>query len=108
LRDQGREPGRRGRAAAPRARGAAAGCSARVRRGGHHGREAILRAIRVRRVRKLWGGAPVNINGVTIADTFAEAFTMRVARLVITGRQAKWAWEARTRPTRCAASVIGV
>ena len=29
---------------------------------------------------------PVNIRGVLIEDTFAEAFTMRVARLIITGR----------------------
>ena len=31
----------------------------------------------------------MSVNGVTIADTFAEAFTMRVARIVITGRTAK-------------------
>jgi len=49
----------------------------------------------------------VKINGVTIADTFAEAFTMRVARLVITGRTAKWAREAATKLTGFATSVIG-
>src|SRR5207247_6687825 len=74
---------------------------------GHHGREAILRPIRVRRLRKLWGGAPVKVNGVLIEDTFAEAFTMRVARIVITGRTAKWAREAATKLTGFATSVIG-
>ena len=47
------------------------------------------------------------INGVTIEDTFAEAFTMRVARLVITGRNAKWAREAASKLTGFATSVIG-
>ncbi|MGH7548547.1 MAG: formylmethanofuran--tetrahydromethanopterin N-formyltransferase [Gemmatimonadales bacterium] len=47
------------------------------------------------------------INGVTIEDTFAEAFTMRVARLLITGRTAKWAREAATKLTGFATSVIG-
>jgi formylmethanofuran--tetrahydromethanopterin N-formyltransferase len=49
----------------------------------------------------------MNINGVTIADTFAEAFTMRVARLVITGRNPKWAREAAVKLTGFATSVIG-
>src|SRR6267142_1905955 len=49
----------------------------------------------------------MKINGVAIADTFAEAFTMRVARLVITGRTAKWAREAATKLTGFATSVIG-
>src|SRR2546421_12375525 len=47
------------------------------------------------------------INGVTIEDTFAEAFTMRVARIVITGRTAKWAREAGLKLTGFATSVIG-
>jgi len=47
------------------------------------------------------------ISGVVIEDTFAEAFTMRVARLIITGRNAKWAREAATKLTGFATSVIG-
>src|SRR5207245_2914739 len=34
------------------------------------------------------------VRGVLIEDTFAEAFTMRVARLVITGGTPRWAREA--------------
>ncbi len=49
----------------------------------------------------------MNINGVAIADTFAEAFTMRVARLIITGRTPRWAREAATKLTGFATSVIG-
>ncbi|HYL20889.1 MAG TPA: formylmethanofuran--tetrahydromethanopterin N-formyltransferase [Gemmatimonadales bacterium] len=49
----------------------------------------------------------MNINGVAIEDTFAEAFTMRVARIVITGRSAKWAREAALKLTGFATSVIG-
>ena len=49
----------------------------------------------------------MKINGVAIEDTFAEAFTMRVARLVITGRNAKWAREAAVKLTGFATSVIG-
>src|SRR6266849_1517684 len=86
----------------------APGRPTRIRRGGHQGREAILRPVRVRRIRELRCGAgALKINGVTIADTFAEAFTMRVARLVITGRTAKWAREAATKLTGFATSVIG-
>ncbi|HYL54629.1 MAG TPA: formylmethanofuran--tetrahydromethanopterin N-formyltransferase [Gemmatimonadales bacterium] len=49
----------------------------------------------------------MNINGVAIDDTFAEAFTMRVARIVITGRNPKWAREAAVKMTGFATSVIG-
>jgi len=49
----------------------------------------------------------VKINGVAIEDTFAEAFTMRVARIVITGRNLKWAREAALKLTGFATSVIG-
>ncbi|HYT05311.1 MAG TPA: formylmethanofuran--tetrahydromethanopterin N-formyltransferase [Gemmatimonadales bacterium] len=49
----------------------------------------------------------MKINGVAIEDTFAEAFTMRVARIVITGRNAKWAREAALKLTGFATSVIG-
>ncbi|HEV2751183.1 MAG TPA: formylmethanofuran--tetrahydromethanopterin N-formyltransferase [Gemmatimonadales bacterium] len=49
----------------------------------------------------------MKINGVAIDDTFAEAFTMRVARIVITGRNMKWAREAALKLTGFATSVIG-
>ena len=49
----------------------------------------------------------MKINGVAIEDTFAEAFTMRVARLVITGRTMGWAREAAVKLTGFATSVIG-
>ena len=49
----------------------------------------------------------MKINDVTIEDTFAEAFTMRVARLVITGRTLGWAREAAVKLTGFATSVIG-
>lgn len=49
----------------------------------------------------------MKINGVAIEDTFAEAFTMRVARIVITGRNPKWAREAAVKMTGFATSVIG-
>ena len=49
----------------------------------------------------------MRLRGVTIEDTFAEAFTMRVARLVITGRTARWAREAALKLTGFATSVIG-
>jgi formylmethanofuran--tetrahydromethanopterin N-formyltransferase len=47
------------------------------------------------------------VRGVTIQDTFAEAFTMRVARVVITARNPKWAREAALKMTGFATSVIG-
>ena len=49
----------------------------------------------------------MNIRGVLIEDTFAEAFTMRVARLIITGRNVRWAREAALKLTGFATSVIG-
>jgi formylmethanofuran--tetrahydromethanopterin N-formyltransferase len=49
----------------------------------------------------------MKINGVAIDDTFAEAFTMRVARIVITGRNMRWAREAALKLTGFATSVIG-
>ena len=36
----------------------------------------------------------MNVRDVFIEDTFAEAFTMRVARIVITARNPRWAREA--------------
>jgi formylmethanofuran--tetrahydromethanopterin N-formyltransferase len=47
------------------------------------------------------------IRGTEIADTFAEAFTMRAARLVITAASARWANEAALKLTGFATSVIG-
>jgi formylmethanofuran--tetrahydromethanopterin N-formyltransferase len=49
----------------------------------------------------------MNIRGVLIEDTFAEAFTMRVARILITGRTLRWAREAALKLTGFATSVIG-
>ena len=45
--------------------------------------------------------------GVQIEDTFAEAFTMRAARLVITAASPRWANEAALKLTGFATSVIG-
>jgi formylmethanofuran--tetrahydromethanopterin N-formyltransferase len=47
------------------------------------------------------------IRGVFIEDTFAEAFTMRVARVVITAGSPRWAREAALKLTGFATSVIG-
>jgi formylmethanofuran--tetrahydromethanopterin N-formyltransferase len=49
----------------------------------------------------------LKIRGVFIEDTFAEAFTMRVARVLITGRSLRWAREAALKLTGFATSVIG-
>lgn len=49
----------------------------------------------------------MQLNGVLIEDTFAEAFTMRVARLVITARTPEWAGHAARSLTGFATSVIG-
>ena len=49
----------------------------------------------------------MKIRGVFIEDTFAEAFTMRVARIVITGRNQRWTREAALKLTGFATSVIG-
>jgi formylmethanofuran--tetrahydromethanopterin N-formyltransferase len=48
----------------------------------------------------------VNIRGVFIEDTFAEAFGMRAARIVITARSMKWARAAALKLTGFATSVI--
>jgi len=55
------------------------------------------------------GGAKTAVqrNGVTIVDTFAEAFTMRAARVVITAQSAEWARTAAQSLTGFATSVIG-
>ena len=49
----------------------------------------------------------MRIRGVFIEETFAEAFTMRVARVVITARSPRWAREAALKLTGFATSVIG-
>ena len=49
----------------------------------------------------------MKIRGVFIEDTFAEAFTMRVARIVITGRSPRWVRAAALKLTGFATSVIG-
>ena len=49
----------------------------------------------------------MEIRGVFIQDTFAEAFGMRATRLVITARPHKWAREAALKLTGFATSVIG-
>ncbi|HXY31400.1 MAG TPA: formylmethanofuran--tetrahydromethanopterin N-formyltransferase [Gemmatimonadaceae bacterium] len=48
----------------------------------------------------------MEIRGVTIEDTFAEAFGMRGARLIITARTLRWAREAGLKMTGFATSVI--
>jgi formylmethanofuran--tetrahydromethanopterin N-formyltransferase len=48
----------------------------------------------------------VEIRGVFIEDTFAEAFPMRAARVVITARTMKWARAAALKLTGFATSVI--
>jgi formylmethanofuran--tetrahydromethanopterin N-formyltransferase len=47
------------------------------------------------------------INGIPIEDTFAEAFPMTAARLVVTAESAHWAQVAGQTATGYAASVIG-
>jgi formylmethanofuran--tetrahydromethanopterin N-formyltransferase len=49
----------------------------------------------------------LTINGVEIEDTFAEAFTMRGARVIITAATPRWARVAATVMTGFATSVIG-
>jgi formylmethanofuran--tetrahydromethanopterin N-formyltransferase len=49
----------------------------------------------------------MRIRGVFIEDTFAEAFTMRVARIIITARSPRWVRAAALKLTGFATSVIG-
>ena len=49
----------------------------------------------------------MKIRGVFIEDTFAEAFTMRVSRIIVTGRNPRWVREAALKLTGFATSVIG-
>jgi formylmethanofuran--tetrahydromethanopterin N-formyltransferase len=50
--------------------------------------------------------ADMRIDGVFIEDTFAEAFPMRAARVVVTAVNARWAREAALKLTGFATSVI--
>ena len=47
------------------------------------------------------------INGIQIDDTYAEAFNMRGTRVIITGQNLKWAYNAANAMTGFATSVIG-
>jgi formylmethanofuran--tetrahydromethanopterin N-formyltransferase len=49
----------------------------------------------------------MNINGTEIEDTFAEAFSMWAARVIITGASARWAMIAAQSFTGFATSIIG-
>ena len=49
----------------------------------------------------------MRVNGTEVADTFAEAFPMTAARVVVTAATATWAMTAATAATGYAASVIG-
>jgi formylmethanofuran--tetrahydromethanopterin N-formyltransferase len=49
----------------------------------------------------------MRIRGVLIEDTFAEAFTMRVARIVVTAASLRWVRAAALKLTGFATSVIG-
>ncbi|MGH8598463.1 MAG: formylmethanofuran--tetrahydromethanopterin N-formyltransferase [Gammaproteobacteria bacterium] len=48
----------------------------------------------------------MKINGVTIENTFAEAFSMKATRLIITAANATWAMHSATAVTGFATSVI--
>jgi formylmethanofuran--tetrahydromethanopterin N-formyltransferase len=50
--------------------------------------------------------APRNVCGVSIDDTFAEAFPMKATRLIVTARDAAWARHAAIAATGFATSVI--
>jgi formylmethanofuran--tetrahydromethanopterin N-formyltransferase len=52
-------------------------------------------------------GGGIEKNGVRIVDTFAEAFDMRAARVLITARSPAWARTAAQSMTGFATSVIG-
>ncbi|PPD53841.1 MAG: formylmethanofuran--tetrahydromethanopterin N-formyltransferase [Methylotenera sp.] len=49
----------------------------------------------------------MQINGIVIDDTFAEAFNMRGTRVIITAQNLKWAYHAANAMTGFATSVIG-
>ena len=119
IRRQGRHARRRRRAAAPRACRTASARAAPLRRAGgaRPARRSSTSTATVsfdnypvgpcatRRARPA-EHADVKIRGVLIEDTFAEAFAMRAARVVITARNEKWAREAALKFTGFATSVI--
>lgn len=47
------------------------------------------------------------VNGVTVDDAFAEAFDMKVTRVIITAHSLEWAYHAARSATGFATSVIG-
>jgi formylmethanofuran--tetrahydromethanopterin N-formyltransferase len=49
---------------------------------------------------------PLVVNGVTVDDTFAEAFPMKATRLLITAHEIEWARHAAVAATGVATSVI--
>ena len=49
----------------------------------------------------------MQLNGIQIDDTFAEAFNMRGTRVIITAQNHKWAYHAANAMTGFATSVIG-
>jgi formylmethanofuran--tetrahydromethanopterin N-formyltransferase len=49
----------------------------------------------------------LTVNDIPIADTFAEAFPLTAARLLVTAETPAWAWTAGQTATGYAASVIG-
>ena len=49
----------------------------------------------------------MHLHGVHIDDTFAEAFPMRAARLIVTARNERWVRECAAKLTGFATSVIG-
>ena len=49
----------------------------------------------------------MQLNGIQIDDTFAEAFNMRATRVMITALNLKWAYHAANAMTGFATSVIG-
>src|SRR5579862_2723743 len=55
---------------------------------------------------RCWRSAEVEIRGVHIQDTFAEAFSMCAARVVVTAVSSAWAREAAVKLTGFATSVI--
>ncbi|MDD4306591.1 MAG: formylmethanofuran--tetrahydromethanopterin N-formyltransferase, partial [Methanosarcina sp.] len=48
----------------------------------------------------------MEINGVEIEDTYAEAFPIKIARVLITAATKRWALVAATEATGFATSVI--
>ena len=49
----------------------------------------------------------MQLNGIQIDDTFAEAFNMRATRVIITALNLKWAYHAANAMSGFATSVIG-